>query len=411
MFIFHLRPGRVDTQFDVVYDKDSLSKVNFNLSKKKLLLLGFLFAVLLVIPLTVYLVQQQQDTRTQAAPSTRLSFSPQSSTTAVGDKVTLDILVSPGSNHVSFIKLILKYDATKLSASESSFVVDPASKLEIIQGPVAENGTLSVALSIGSNPTEVITADTKVGTVTFDVIGASDLPTEVSFDPTTEISSLNEANQDHSDENVFLQNESAPASITIQGEGGAEEEGVDEQDEGIDPDLDPNPESSESGGVEEQDVANQSPICSALGLDVSASGVAPYTITFTAAGTDTDGTISKVAFNFGDGTIQEVTSGNGIGTNTVDVSLSHTYTVPDNYTASVIVTDDQEGTSDSVSCTSTVTITGNGTTNDTATNTTTTDASASATPMPATGPADKIVGMGVLGGILLLIGSLLFFAL
>lgn len=382
-----------------------MSKVNFNLSKKKLLLLGFLFAVLLVIPLTVYLVQQQQETRTQAAPSTKLSFSPQSSTTAVGDSVTLDILVSPGSNHVSFIKLILKYDDTKLSASESSFIVDPASKLEIIQGPVAENGTLSVALSIGGNPTEVITTDTKIGTVTFDVIGPSDLPTEVSFDPTTEISSLNEANQDKTEENVFLQSESAPASITIQGE----EEEVEEEDGGTDPNLSPTPEATQSGGVEEQAGTNQSPVCSALGLDVSASGVAPYTITFTAAGTDTDGTISKVAFNFGDETIEEVTSGNGIGTNTVDVSLSHTYTIPGNYTASVIVTDDQEGTSDSVSCTSTVTVTGNGTTTDTTT--TTTDASASATPMPATGPADRIVGVGVLGGILFMIGALLFFAL
>jgi hypothetical protein len=385
-----------------------LSKLSFNLTKKKLLLLGFLFAILLVIPLTVYLVQQQQQTQSQAAPSTTLAFSPESATAQVGEDVNLGIVVNPGSNHVTFIKLVLKFDPTKLTASESSFTVDPASNLKIMQGPVVTNDTLSVALSIGTTTTNVIKTTTKIGSVKFNVIGASELPTEVSFDPATEISSQDPSVQDIY-ENVFLSANSAPASITIQGEGEEEtEEDLEETDAGID--LSPTPTTTTSGGLEEQDGANQSPVCSALGLDVSASGVAPYTITFTASGTDTDGTISKVAFNFGDGTIEEVTTGGGIGTDTVDISMSHTYETPNDYTASVIITDDQDGTSDSVACTSTISITGN---NNATTTTTdgTTEASASATPLPATGPTPAVVSVGVLGGILLLIGALLFFAL
>ena len=159
--------------------------------------MGFLFAVLLIIPLTVYLVQQQQELRSQATPNTTLAFVPTTKTAEVGEQIAFDIVLSPGQNQVNFVKLVLKFDPTKLSASEDSFVVNPASNLSVLEGPALGTDTLSVVLQVGADPTKVIKTDTKIGTVTFEVVGPSDLPTEITFDANQiQIRSINGANQD-----------------------------------------------------------------------------------------------------------------------------------------------------------------------------------------------------------------------
>jgi len=140
-----------------------LPKLNLPaLSKKKLLLLGFLVVSLLAIPATVYLVKQQQDTRTQAAPNTTLSITPSEQTASVGDLVPLDIFISPGNNQVSFVKLVLTYDPTILSTTVTDFDVDPLSNLTVIQGPVVNEGEFSVVLTVQADPTKVIQTNTKM---------------------------------------------------------------------------------------------------------------------------------------------------------------------------------------------------------------------------------------------------------
>lgn len=367
--------------------------------------------VIIAIPITIFLVQQQLQTRTQATPNTTLSFTPGTQSAEVGEDVTFGILMSPGNNQVNYVKLVIKYDSTKLTANESSFTVNEASGLSILQGPVMGADTISVALSVGSDPTKVIQTDTNIGSVTFNVTGGSALPTDVTFDSTTEIRSINGANDDAYNENVFLSG--APASVTILG---GEEISPTPTIEVLSPtpvatvSVSPTPE------VEEDDESlSEIPICSSIGLDVAASGIAPYTITFAVSGTDIDGTIEMVSFDFGDGAFEDVTSGGGISSDTVDVTLAHTYEFTGDFIVSVILTDDTGETSDTNSCTTNVTITdefGNTDSDDEEDVEDTEEVYNELTPTLApTGPTETIVGIGALGAVLFVIGTLLFFAL
>jgi hypothetical protein len=140
-----------------------------------------------------------------------------------------------------------------------------------------------------------------------------------------------------------------------------------------------------------------------LTTDLGTSGIAPYTLIFTAEGSDDDGTISKVTFDFGDGTIEDVTEGVEIGLSTITLQKTHTYDTAGNFEANVILTDDENSISEATTCTVEINITDDGE-----------GGSLTSTPTPtiaAPGPGDAIVGIGILGGVLFLIGALLFFAL
>ena len=120
-------------------------------SRKKLILIGFLFVLLIGIPLTVFLVQQQQQTSIRAERATTLALSPATKTVGVGEEVELDVNLDPGGvNQVSFVKFVLTYDSTKLKPSDTPFTVK-ASQLDILQGPTVDTNTLTVTLSIGAS--------------------------------------------------------------------------------------------------------------------------------------------------------------------------------------------------------------------------------------------------------------------
>jgi len=419
-----------------------LTKTGFHLSIKKLLLLGFLFVVLLVIPLTVYLVQQQQENRTQATKNTTMSFTPSSATAQVGEDVSFDVMLVPGNNQVNFVKLVIKYDPTKLKATNTSFVVDPNSNLSVLQGPVVGTDTISVALSVGSDPTKVIQADTKIGTLTFNVIDGPAENSQIIFDTATEVSSINGSNNDAFNENVFLSG--SPASVTItDGTGGT-----------TDPEISPEPSIGQTSGG-----TNVAPICNNLTPSDSLTGEAPYDLSFVVNGSDSDGVIRSFKFTFEPNEIITISSTSAEAKSIATVtSPIHTYETAGSFTASVVLTDDLGGTGSSVACSKSITITaaddsGGATTTTTSNNTTNTNTSTTSTndegtdeddsdnsdiaqtsddtdttesdsfadasetsevspsPMPATGPSQTIMGFGALGGILVLIGTLLFFAL
>lgn len=367
-------------------------------------MLGFLFIALLVIPLTVYLVQQQQQTQSHANPNTTLAFIPASVTKSVGDQVKFDVDVSPGGNQVNFIKLVIKFDPTKLEANDQSFVLDPTSNLSVVQGPTVQNNTISVVLSVQNDPTKVIQKDnTKIGSVTFNVIGeAASTPTEVSFDSTQiQIRSINSSNNDAFNENVFLNG--PPADVTIQGAGSTTP--TVEPTAATTPTVEPtgaNVTPSPTGGAGVTPSTNQSPVCESLAIAPSAVGDAPFDVTFTVTGNDQDGTINKVSFNYGDkSNVEEVTTGGGIGGASVSLNQAHTYESSGTFTATAVLTDDGGASSDSSTCTQAVTVSAGGEASN----------SATITPLAATGPSNKIVGLGAIGGVLFLIGALLFLAL
>jgi hypothetical protein len=398
-------------------------------SRKKILLIGFIIILLFAIPLTIFLIKQQQEIRSRAQAASKLSFEPASTQAkpilvnrSTDSTVNLDVIVDPNdTNLVSFVKLEILYDATKLATGgatpqEKPFVEDTTA-LTLLEGPVYSPGKIEATLSVGVDPTKVIQTRTKIATLTFTAIATTqETPTQVTFGPATEV--LSTSTGDQASENVLASTE--PAYIAISEEGGTTTP-TPSQTPAVSLTPSPTPTFIENatptptipstattptpeGGTGTS--VNQSPVCSALELDRSSTGTAPYAVTLTARGTDSDGTISKVTFSFGDGEVTDVTQGGGIGTSSVNAAISHTYQNPGSYTASALITDN-DGDVNTSTCSQVINVTsatGGGTSD-------TTPAPTSSAQLPATGPGGVLLGIGTIIGMLSVIGAIIFFVL
>lgn len=368
---------------------------------KKIFLLGFLVVLLFAVPLTVFLTQQSQQVTTQASPSTTLSFTPTSKAIGVGETAVFDVMMNPGTNSVSFAKLVITHDPTKLSVDPATGVT-PNPVFTVLQGPVdapcpsnPSLNCLTVTLSVGANPAAVITTPTKLITLTLKGVIAS--TATLGTDTTTQVLSVGSGDQ--ANENV-LTGPAAPATVTVGGGAGG-------------------------AGTSSP---NKSPVCTSLVLDRSATGAAPYSLTFTASGNDSDGTITKVNFTFGDGQTSTVSQSGGIGTNSVNSQVSHTYNNAGTFNASATLTDNGNSTSTTTTCATTITVTAAtagsggstvGTGGSTGTGSVTTTPTAvpteviplkEFTPTPTiapTGPGDTIISIGAVGIMLSILGALL----
>lgn len=395
---------------------------------KKLILLGVVFALLAIIPLTIFLVQQQQETRSRASKSTNLYFSLPGADAATataaatlskstGDTFDLDIIVAPGTNVVTFIRLEIDYDPTKVELAGKKLAADPASPLPAPQAPTYEAG--KIFLSFGaSNGTQFIEGKpARIATVTFKALAPTTAKTTVSFGEQSEV--LSKAAADQADDTVL--SGTTPVDITI-----------------ADAVVTPTPSATPSATLTPTvpvvatatptvpagtQVPNAAPVCAALNLDRTPSGTAPFSITFTAVGTDSDGTINKVTFNYGDGPVQDILQAGGIGTGSVSSQSTHTYNNGGTFRASAILTDSKGSTSLPTACTQTITVTAASGSATTAPTTvvliatpTTQPAVATATSAPRVtteppGPGETLFGIGAAGIILSIIGGLLFLAL
>lgn len=373
-------------------------------SGKKILLLGFILVLLGAIPVTLYLLQRQQEIQSSAAPLTVVSFKPDSTLASpiqknVGDKVDLDITMDPGKNIITVVKLYIKYDPKKLEIIKDGFVPNSA-VVTALEGPTYNSGSVYALLSVivsssqGADPTKVIQSATKLGTVSFNAIEATETPTEVSYTPQTQARSS--AAGDPYTENSIKS--TIPAFVKISGEAV----------------VSPTPSVQPSITITSPPSApNQSPVCTSLTLDREATGTAPLSLAFTASGNDPDGTINKVTFNFGDGPVQDVTQAGGIGTNNVSVQIAHTYNNSGTFNATAMLTDNNGSVSDIATCSKTITVSGGtvttgGTSLPAATATPTTAVSA---PTEAPGPGDMVIGAGIFGIAVTIIGALIFLAL
>ena len=385
------------------------------LSGKKLLLLGFIVVLLVIIPLTVYLVGQQQKTRIGAAPATSITFVPPSRSVTVGQPVNFEIWVDPGSNQISFVKLVIDYDQAKLQAGASALTPNASAFEPALQDPTYTPGNISVTLSVGANPNRIIQTRTRVASLVLQALSeTAGTPTRIAFDTgANQTQVLSIASADQFNENVLLLSSLIPAEVTIAQAAGT-----------------PSPSPSASPASGGTSPANKLPVCTGFSLDRASSGKAPYSIAFTATGNDTDGTISKVTFDFGDSPVVDETQGGGIGTNQASVQKSHTYNNPSTYTATAVFTDNDGALSSiSAKCTETIKITsstgvdgGVSTIATVASPTSTPAATVSETPIPAistttkgglppVGPEDKIISLGAIGAILSVLGVLLLLAL
>lgn len=441
-------PFPIDTSVFLIYDKSKGCRQSIilymNLNGKKLFLIGFVVVLLVGIPLTVYLLQKQQETRSRAEKSTNISFTPDSSESApiqknIGDAVPLDVMVDPGKNLVSYVKLEIQYDPDKLAtASSNAFQANTAVFPQVMEGPIYSPGKISVTLAIGPDPTKAIQIKSKAATVTFKALAnTGGTPTRVTYGSNTQ--SLSIGSGDQASEDVL--SSATPATIVIGGSsslsgtpGESIPTGTPMPTAEISPTTDvptaapspttapvptaaTSPTTAPTGGP---GGTAQAPVCNSLVVDRSTTGNAPLSITFTANGSAPAGTIGKVTFNFGDGGTSDVTAGGGIGTNSVNVQLAHTYNNPGTYTASAVMTDSNNlVTQANNNCKQTITVqaastsTGGGTGGGTNPAEPTT-AVTSGTPTPtiaATGSTEVAMGLGI-GMILLIVGGgLLFFVL
>ncbi len=175
-------------------------------------------AVVMIIMLPLFLVinNQQRDTRSRAEKSTTLSFIPVSAPNspmqkAVGETFSLDVMLNPGKNLVSLIKLDIQYDPTLISISPSNpLVINEAVFPQIIEGPVYSYGRVQVVLSVGADLSKAISTQSKAATVNF-IANTTSKQTLVSFGSGNSVYSV--ASNDLSGENVL--STTSPAYITI----------------------------------------------------------------------------------------------------------------------------------------------------------------------------------------------------
>lgn len=295
-----------------------------NILKNKYFILGNILLLLAVIPLTLFVVKRQTNLKSKATPSTTLSFTPTTASVVTGQTTSFDIMVNPGQNVVSIIEIIIQVDPDKLEIAsltnnDSAFPVK-------LRGPtINADGTANLSVSTSNDVQKAIQAPTKVATLVLKgKAPTSGAASVVKFDKSkSQVFSL--ATSDGATENVL--SDTGTTSVTITG-------------------------NAVSSG--------QKPTCTALNLDRSPNGTVPYAVTFTGVGTVATGTISKASFTFGDGTSQDVTNAGGIGTNSVNVSISHSYTIPGTYNANVILTDSNGTASDVGVCTKSITVTAAG---------------------------------------------------
>ena len=383
------------------------------MSAKKILLVGFIFVLLAAIPLTVYLVQQEQKTKSGAQVATTLSIDPTPKTINVTDNFANDVFnlavkVNPGSiNQVSFVKFTITYDTTYLATvsagtkcSNATYVNDAfcpnTTKFpNVMQGPTYTNGTISITLSVGNNPDNAIKNLESAGTIYFKALAPTS-GTTVDL-PQSNAQVLSIGSNDQFNENVALKPVPGVVIITVGSQTITNT---------------PTPTTAAAG-----------PNCTSLTISPATNGTAPYAVNLTANGQDSSATISKLTFNFGDGQTQDVTNSSGIGTNSISVLQSHTYSTAGNYTATAVLTDASGNVSPIGNC-SVAIVVNNGTTNtNNGTATTTavennTPAVVTATPTitatplqnEQTGPKE-IITVGSIGAVITVIGAVLLLAL
>lgn len=188
------------------------------MSKRKLIFASVIATLLLgVIFLAVREAQRDQETRSQAQASTTLSFQPTSTSTSPlvyvpGNTIPLDVMVNPGVNQISTIRLII--DAPVLYFDIVSFTPDTNVFPQTVEGPVISNGRMSVVLTIGTDSTRAVKdAPARVGTLTLRALQRTGTfsPTAVQFSNQTVVLSI--AATDAQQENVL--SSTTPAMITI----------------------------------------------------------------------------------------------------------------------------------------------------------------------------------------------------
>jgi hypothetical protein len=191
------------------------------INKKNVVLGAIALALLISIPITVNQLSQRQTTQNHAAIGASLSFTPTSSTSSpiqksIGSTIDLDLYVDPGSSSVTFVRYQVNYDPTKVQLVAASPVDLNTNVFNSVEGPVINTGTLAQSVSIGSDPTKVITKKTKIGTLHFTAVGSTNgSTTTIAFGNLAQ--ALSAGANEQANQNVL--STTTPAIISISGNG------------------------------------------------------------------------------------------------------------------------------------------------------------------------------------------------
>ncbi len=385
--------------------------------KTKLILIGFLVLVLLAIPLTIFILQQQTQTAQHAAPSTNISLSTTQQQLTVGQNFQVNVNIDPGSNQISFVKLNISYDKTKIATAGAGITPNQSLNLQTLEGPTYTNCSgntcyISVAYGIAANKANAISSADTLATINFTAVASTTDTgsTTVGFGNGNQAYSL--APTDQPTQNAIVNTQSLQLTINDVASP-TPAEATDTPTPATVTDT-PTPEQTSGGGTNGGGenttpttvASNSSLLCNSLTADNTSSPSAPFTVNFTVIGSDTTSNVNQVTLNFGDGSTQDLTSGGGIGTGSINAQISHTYPNTGIFTSSAILTDDTGATSDSSSCTQVITIGTNQPTNSPT-------PTLSGTPLTAmnTGPGSTFLILGGIGSIITIIGAAILFGL
>jgi hypothetical protein len=120
---------------------------------KKLLIILASLLILAAIPVTMFLVKQNQDNRSKAAPATVLTFSPSNLTKQVGDEFNIQAQIDTGANQVFVAEIHVSYDPTKLEAV--TITNGPLFPNVLIAGKIDPSGKVSITLGAANQTTPV----------------------------------------------------------------------------------------------------------------------------------------------------------------------------------------------------------------------------------------------------------------
>ncbi len=185
-----------------------INKTIMDVRMKKVFLYIVIALLLLGIPATIYILSQQRDIRTRAAPATTLTLTPAVQTVKAGDTFKLNVDIDPATNQVVSGYIYVTYDPAKL---EAKTITNGSSAPRVLNSGIVENGTASIKVGAASNAAPIATRGT-IAVITFTAKEATNnlTPAVVQFASNTFAGGLNDATA-----NVLAGTN--PAKITITG--------------------------------------------------------------------------------------------------------------------------------------------------------------------------------------------------
>lgn len=175
---------------------------------KKIFLYLVIGIIFLAIPVTVILVNRNQELRKRAAPASTIAFFPPSQTVNEGQSFSLDVKLDTATNQVGLVQIRVVYDPAFLEAVDITNNPEFAPTIQVSK-KIDPNGKVSI--SVGAKDTlHPIIGSGSVATLSMKAIKSSATPITIKFTSTPDT----QANAIGEDANDVLIGRSQ-ASITI----------------------------------------------------------------------------------------------------------------------------------------------------------------------------------------------------